>query len=174
MTPWIEATPSTKAGRWLDLSGVALRALVVAGQAAASGALVTLIKPVSASFGRASVSGALAVAHRIQGAAAGQAQVSGILGYFYEVAGQAAGSSQVTGELIVGQAQFIAGSSAGVATIVNADLSVKRYSYLSGQQAGDDWGSGTDLPPMGSNRDDGPTRRRFSRNSSGRVTGALT
>lgn len=172
MSPWIESTRDLSATRWLDESDVALRALVTGARATAIGALVSIHPMTALSFGRSSVSGTLSVNQKVQGASAGQSQVSGLLGYTYEVAGQSSGSSQVSGELLVGQAQFVTGVARG-STAVSGDLSVKRYSNISGKQAGDNWGSGADLPPMGGGRDDGPTRRRFSKNSSGRVTGAL-
>lgn len=167
MSPWIETERSLAGNRWLDESGVALRGMS-AGQTTVSGDLERGQGWVGTCSGQASVSGELTVAHILAGSSAGASSASGLLGWLYPVEGLSLGTAQVSGALQVGIAQEVEGASAGRAT-VSGTLSVRRYTHISGQQDDDNWGSDQDRPPMGAGRDEGPTRRRFTPHSSGRV-----
>jgi hypothetical protein len=180
--PWIHADLVDEAWRWNDELDVSLAAQPVrAPRSSVSGDLRRDVGlRLGETSGRSSVSGLLSLKHRFAGAiVSGKATVSGLIGDLYEYGGSSAGSSAVSGHLLHGQVEMIAGSSSGSTTIDGdygydpaPDLQVRKYSHISGSQADEAWGSGSDLPPMGANsgRGDGRTRRAFSPRATGRVS----
>lgn len=156
--PWIGTSPSDRANRWLDDTGVQLRGSTQ-GQATVGGTLGMDAGLASTVVGNATTSGALIRATVLEARSDGGAAIVGNLGRIWSLAGLATSGSSVVADLGVGihyglngQASGsgsvladlgwlidLAGRADGRATLVAADLAIKPApSYdISGLQVGE-------------------------------------
>jgi len=162
---WVLGAAGDAAGRWLDDQDVALLTAPIRGAANMSGNLGQEVgRPAGSSSGRSFVSGALTVYIPLRpDSVHGVCTVYAItIGDLATMAALSAGAALVTGDLAHGQVETLSGRSDASTASVVGELSVSRYSNVSGNEVGE----GDDPILMGAG---GLRRAHFSPKSVGYV-----